>query len=57
MLFAKNLYAVVEKLMKVLVLIMIGAFAANLAVARPDLAEAARGLVPSVPRGDRVDRA
>ncbi len=53
-LFAKNLYAVVEKLMKALVLIMIGAFAANLAVARPDLAEAARGMVPSVPRGDRV---
>lgn len=53
-LFAHNLYNVVERLMSVLVLVMIAAFFANLVVARPDLAEAARGLVPSVPSGDRV---
>lgn len=53
-LFARNLYAVVEKLMSVLVLVMILAFFANLLVARPDLAEAARGLIPSVPEGDKV---
>jgi len=48
-LFAKNLYRVIEKLMIALVLTMIAAFFVNLLVARPDLAEAARGLVPSVP--------
>ncbi|RUL86292.1 Nramp family divalent metal transporter [Tautonia sociabilis] len=50
-LFAKDLYRVVERVMIVLVLIMIGAFLANLVVARPDLASAAEGLVPRIPPG------
>ena len=53
-LFAKDLYRVIERVMSILVLIMIGAFFANLVVARPDLAEAAEGLIPSFPGGGRA---
>ncbi|WP_169978189.1 Nramp family divalent metal transporter [Tautonia rosea] len=50
--FTKNLYRLIERVMIVLVLIMIVAFFTNLVVARPNLAEAAAGLVPQVPKGD-----
>lgn len=51
-LFATNLYRVIERVMTVLVLVMILAFFTNLVVARPDLGEAARGLIPSLPEGE-----
>ncbi len=47
---SRRLYRPVELLMKVLVGVMLVAFAINLAVARPDLVQAARGLVPSLPQ-------
>ena len=50
-LFASNLYRVIERVMTVLVLVMIGAFFTNLVFARPDLAEAAEGLIPRIPGG------
>ena len=53
-LFARDLYRVIERVMIALVLIMIGAFFVNLVAARPDLAAAARGLVPRVPGGGRA---
>ncbi len=45
--WAKNLYKVLENLMKFLVMIMIIAFFINLLLTKPDLAPVARGLVPS----------
>ncbi len=53
-LFARNLYKVVERLMTILVMVMIFAFFLNLVAAKPDLGEAARGLIPSLPEGDQV---
>ncbi len=53
-LFAKNLYQVIERLMIVLVLIMIGAFLANLFTAKPDFSAAVQGLLPSIPEGSDV---
>jgi len=49
--YARNLYKVLEKLMMYLVMIMIIAFFINLIFAKPNLGEAARGLVPSAPQG------
>ncbi len=45
--WAKNLYKVLETLMKFLVMIMILAFFINLLLTRPDLTPLARGFVPS----------
>lgn len=53
-LFAKDLYRVIERVMTVLVLVMISAFLANLVAARPDLGEAVKGLVPRIPSGGRA---
>jgi Mn2+/Fe2+ NRAMP family transporter len=50
-LFASNLYRVIERVMIVLVLIMIGAFFTNLVFAQPNLAKAAEGLIPRIPGG------
>ncbi|MEW4566735.1 Nramp family divalent metal transporter [Tautonia sp. JC769] len=50
--FTKNLYRLIERVMIVLVLVMIAAFFTNLVVARPDLGEAAAGLVPRLPEGE-----
>lgn len=49
--FARNLYKVLEKLMMYMVMLMITAFFINLIFARPDLKEAALGLIPSAPKG------
>lgn len=46
---AKNLYKLVERLMMVFVSLMLISFAINLAFAKPDLGQLARGFVP---RGD-----
>ncbi len=48
---SRRLYRPVELLMKVLVGVMLVAFAINLGVARPDPVEVVRGLVPSLPGG------
>jgi NRAMP (natural resistance-associated macrophage protein)-like metal ion transporter len=45
--WAKNLYKLLEKLMKFLVMIMILAFFINLLLTRPELTPLARGFVPS----------
>lgn len=45
----RKIYQAVERLMKVLVLIMAVAFLVNLAAARPSLLQALRGLLPSFP--------
>ncbi len=45
--WAKNLYKVLEKLMMAMVMVMILAFLVNLALAEPNLAEAAKGLLPT----------
>lgn len=45
--WAKNLYKVLETLMKFMVMIMIIAFFINLLLTRPELAPLARGFVPS----------
>ncbi len=55
--FAKNLYKILEKLMMVLVGTMIIAFLLNLIFTKPNLAETARGFVPSVPQGAMNDLA
>ena len=47
----QRLYQPVERLMKVLVLLMIVGFAGNLVMARPDLVTALMGLVPQLPEG------
>ena len=44
--FAKNLYNVLEKMIMVLVMTMILAFATNLIFAKPDLIAAAKGFLP-----------
>ena len=49
--FARGLYKVLEKLMMVLVMTMIVAFFLNLIFTKPNLAETARGFVPSIPQG------
>lgn len=48
---ARQLYKVVESMMKFLIAIMVVGFAANLAFAKPSLMEAVRGLIPHIPRG------
>ncbi len=55
--FAKNLYKVLEKLMMVLVMVMIVAFLLNLIFAKPNLAHAAGGFVPHIPKGSLNDMA
>ncbi len=45
--WAKNLYKVLENLMKFMVMIMIIAFFINLILTKPEIAPLARGLVPS----------
>ena len=51
-LFAKNLYKVLEKLMMVLVMLMIFAFVTNLVFAGPNLLAVLKGFIPlSVPTG------
>lgn len=45
--WAKNLYKVLETLMKIMVMIMILAFFINLLLTRPELTPLARGFVPS----------
>jgi len=45
--WAKNLYKVLENLMKILVMIMILAFFINLLLTRPELTPLARGFVPT----------
>jgi manganese transport protein len=45
--WAKNLYKVLENLMKILVMTMIIAFFINLLLTRPEIAPLARGFVPS----------
>ncbi|MFO7670942.1 MAG: Nramp family divalent metal transporter [Bacteroidales bacterium] len=45
--WAKNLYKVLENLMKILVMIMIVAFFINLLLTRPEITQLARGFVPS----------
>ncbi len=45
--WAKNLYKVLENLMKILVMIMIAAFFINLVLTRPEITQLARGFVPS----------
>ncbi len=45
--WAKNLYKVLENLMKILVMIMIVAFFINLVLTRPEISQLARGFVPS----------
>ena len=47
----QRLYQPVERLMKILVVLMIVGFAGNLVMARPDLATAMMGLVPQLPDG------
>ena len=47
----RDLYRPIERLMKLLVGLMAAAFVLNVALAQPSLAEAARGLVPSIPDG------
>jgi len=49
--FAKGLYKILEKLMMLLVATMIIAFLLNLIFTKPDLAETAKGFVPSIPKG------
>lgn len=48
----KHLYAMIETLMKVLVGIMIIAFAINLVMAKPDWGAAIAGFIPSLPEMD-----
>ncbi|MCA9260596.1 MAG: divalent metal cation transporter, partial [Planctomycetales bacterium] len=45
----RSVYGPVEKLMKTLVLVMLIGFTCNLALARPDLAGVAKGLIPALP--------
>ena len=47
----RKVYAILEKAMTALVVVMLAAFLINLAYVRPDLAGVARGLVPSIPKG------
>lgn len=47
----RHLYKPIELLMKILVTLMMVAFAANLVMARPDLLEVLAGLIPSLPEG------
>ncbi len=48
---ARDLYKVVENLMKLLVAVMAAGFAVNLIFARPSLLAAIQGLVPQIPAG------
>ena len=48
---ARNLYGVVELLMKLLVALMAIGFAVNLAFAQPSLSAAIGGLIPQIPSG------
>lgn len=47
--FAKGLYKILEKLMMILVMTMICAFLLNLIFTKPNLINAAKGFVPSIP--------
>ena len=49
----RNLYALVERLLSLLVLLMIVGFAGNLLLARPDLIAALKGLLPQWPEALR----
>jgi len=53
--WAKNLYKVLENLMKVMVMIMILAFFINLFLTRPEIESVARGLVPAKFSRDSLD--
>jgi Mn2+/Fe2+ NRAMP family transporter len=46
--WAKNLYRVLESLMKIMVMIMILAFFINLVLTRPEMGPLARGFIPSM---------
>jgi Mn2+/Fe2+ NRAMP family transporter len=56
LLYARNLYKSIEKLMKVLVALMVCGFLGNLIMVRPDLAGIFKGLIPSLPE-DAVEYA
>ncbi len=47
----KQIYKPIELMMKLMVTLMMVAFAANLVMAQPDLSELITGLVPSLPEG------
>jgi manganese transport protein len=49
--FAKHIYRVLERLMKIMVGVILACFLFNLAAAKPDLIEFARGLIPRLPEG------
>ena len=49
---SKDLYKVVERMMKFLVSLILVAFTVNLILARPDFVAVFKGLVPSLPKGD-----
>lgn len=51
LLYARNLYKSIEKLMKLLVGLMVLGFVGNLIMARPDLMGILKGLIPSLPEG------
>ena len=53
--WAKNLYKVLENLMKVMVMIMILAFFINLFLTRPEVESVARGLIPAKFSRDSLD--
>lgn len=49
--FARHVYRLVERLMKVMVAVILVCFLFNLVAAGPDLAAIARGFVPRIPEG------
>jgi len=53
--WAKNLYKVLENLMKILVMIMILAFVINLFLTKPEIGSVAEGLVPTKFSRDSLD--
>lgn len=53
--WAKNLYKVLENLMKILVMIMILAFFINLFLTKPEIGSVARGIIPTKFSRDSLD--